>query len=108
MSWCGARGWWHRSRRGSLNGPRPPPRSALTRDYEAQEDGLMNFQDAKAVVTGAASGLGKATAARVIQAGGKVALLDLQDAAGQAVVAELGAQASFHRCDVISEAEVDA
>jgi len=68
----------------------------------------MNFQDAKAVVTGAASGLGKATAARVIQAGGKVALLDLQDAAGQAVAAELGARASFHRCDVTSEAEVDA
>ena len=68
----------------------------------------MRFQDAKAVVTGAASGLGKATAARVIQAGGRVALLDLQEAAGQAVAAELGSQASFHRCDVTSEAEVDA
>jgi len=68
----------------------------------------MNFKDAKAVVTGAASGLGRATAARVIQAGGQVALLDLQDAAGQAVAVELGTQASFHRCDVTSEAEVDA
>jgi len=68
----------------------------------------LRFQDAKAVVTGAASGLGKATAARVIQAGGRVALLDLQEAAGQAVAAELGSQASFHRCDVTSEAEVDA
>jgi NAD(P)-dependent dehydrogenase (short-subunit alcohol dehydrogenase family) len=68
----------------------------------------LRFQDVKAVVTGAASGLGRATAARVIQAGGRVALLDLQDAAGQAVAAELGSQASFHRCDVTSEAEVDA
>jgi len=68
----------------------------------------LRFQDAKAVVTGAASGLGKATAARVIQAGGRVALLDLQEAAGQAVAAELGSQASFHCCDVTSEAEVDA
>jgi len=68
----------------------------------------LRFQDAKAVVTGAASGLGKATAVRVIQAGGRVALLDLQEAAGQAVAAELGSQASFHRCDVTSEAEVDA
>ncbi|HKC16280.1 MAG TPA: SDR family NAD(P)-dependent oxidoreductase [Steroidobacteraceae bacterium] len=68
----------------------------------------MRFQDVKAVVTGAASGLGRATAARVIQAGGRVALLDLQDAAGQAVATELGSQASFHRCDVTSEAEVDA
>jgi NAD(P)-dependent dehydrogenase (short-subunit alcohol dehydrogenase family) len=68
----------------------------------------MRFQDAKAVVTGAASGLGRATAARVIQAGGQVALLDQQDAAGQAVAAELGGRASFHRCDVTDEAEVDA
>ena len=68
----------------------------------------MRFQDVKAVVTGAASGLGRATAARVIQAGGRVALLDLQDAAGQAVAAELGTRASFHRCDVTNEAEVDA
>ena len=68
----------------------------------------MRFQDVKAVVTGAASGLGRATAARVIHAGGKVALLDLQDAAGQAAAAELGGEASFHRCDVTDEAEVDA
>jgi len=68
----------------------------------------LRFQDVKAVVTGAASGLGRATAARVIQAGGRVALLDLQDAAGQAVAAELGTRASFHRCDVTNEAEVDA
>src|SRR5882762_878691 len=68
----------------------------------------MNFQDVRAVVTGAASGLGRATAERAIQAGGQAALLDLQDAAGQAVAAELGTQASFHRCDVTSETEVDA
>jgi NAD(P)-dependent dehydrogenase (short-subunit alcohol dehydrogenase family) len=68
----------------------------------------MRFQDVKAAVTGAASGLGRATAERVIQAGGQVALLDLQEAAGQAVAAELGGRASFHRCDVTNEAEVDA
>jgi NAD(P)-dependent dehydrogenase (short-subunit alcohol dehydrogenase family) len=68
----------------------------------------LRFQDVKAVVTGAASGLGKATAERVIHAGGKVALFDLQEAAGQAAAAELGSAASFHRCDVTSEAEVDA
>jgi NAD(P)-dependent dehydrogenase (short-subunit alcohol dehydrogenase family) len=60
------------------------------------------------VVTGAASGLGRATAARVIQAGGRVALFDLQEAAGQATATELGKSASFHRCDVTNEAEVDA
>ena len=68
----------------------------------------MRFQEVRAVVTGAASGLGRATAERVIHAGGKVALLDLQDAAGQAAAAELGGEASFHRCDVTQEAEVDA
>src|SRR5437899_1915931 len=108
MSWCGARGWRHRSLKGSVNWPRLPPRSALSSDCEGQEGRLMNFKDAKAVVTGAASGLGRATAARVIQFGGQVALLDLQEAAGQAAAAELGTRASFHRCDVTSEAEVDA
>src|SRR5258708_39925717 len=68
----------------------------------------MNFQDARAVVTGAASGLGRATAERVVRAGGKVALLDLQDAAGQAAAAAWGGEASFHRCDVTNEVEVDA
>jgi NAD(P)-dependent dehydrogenase (short-subunit alcohol dehydrogenase family) len=64
----------------------------------------MNFSKTLAVITGGASGLGKAVAERVIAAGGKAALLDLQEAAGQATAKELGA--SFFKCDVSEEAQV--
>ena len=44
-----------------------------------------------AVVTGGASGIGQAVARRLAEAGGKVAIFDLNEDAGQAMVAELGA-----------------
>jgi NAD(P)-dependent dehydrogenase (short-subunit alcohol dehydrogenase family) len=66
----------------------------------------MNFSKTLAVITGGASGLGKAVAERVIAAGGKAALLDLQEAAGHATAKELGA--SFFKCDVSEEAQVVA
>lgn len=43
-----------------------------------------------ALVTGGASGLGKATAARLINQGARVALLDLPTSNGQDVAKELG------------------
>jgi NAD(P)-dependent dehydrogenase (short-subunit alcohol dehydrogenase family) len=66
----------------------------------------MNFSKTLAVITGGASGLGKAVAERIIAAGGKVAILDLQEAAGQATAQELSA--SFFKCDVSVEAQVVA
>lgn len=66
----------------------------------------MKFNQALAVVTGGASGLGKAVAERVIAAGGKAAILDLQEAAGQAAAKEIGA--SFFKCDVSVESQVIA
>jgi NAD(P)-dependent dehydrogenase (short-subunit alcohol dehydrogenase family) len=66
------------------------------------------MQDARAVVTGGASGLGKAVAAHIIGAGGRVVLFDVQEGPGRAAAAALGPQASFARCDVTSEAEVNA
>ena len=68
----------------------------------------MNIRDACAVVTGGASGLGAAVAAHVTAQGGKVVILDVQEGPGQATAARLGANASFVRCDVTSEAEVDS
>ena len=68
----------------------------------------MKFQDARAVVTGGASGLGRAVAARVVASGGQVVILDLQDAAGLAVAAELGERAAFLKCDVSRESAVNA
>jgi len=68
----------------------------------------MKISDARAVVTGGASGLGHAVARHVASAGGKVVILDVQEASGRAAATALGANASFVRCDVTSEAEVNA
>jgi NAD(P)-dependent dehydrogenase (short-subunit alcohol dehydrogenase family) len=68
----------------------------------------MRIQDARAVVTGGASGLGNAVARHIAAAGGRVAILDVQEGPGRAAAAALGATASFLRCDVTSEAEVNA
>jgi len=68
----------------------------------------MKIQDARAVVTGGASGLGNAVARHVAAAGGKVVVLDVQEGPGRAAAAALGANGSFMRCDVTSEAEVNA
>jgi NAD(P)-dependent dehydrogenase (short-subunit alcohol dehydrogenase family) len=68
----------------------------------------MKLADARAVVTGGASGLGHAVARHVVAAGGRVCLLDVQEGPGLAAAAALGGQASFAKCDVTSEAEVNA
>ena len=68
----------------------------------------MKMQDARAVVTGGASGLGNAVARHIAASGGKVALLDVQEGPGRAAAAALGTAASFVRCDVTSEPEVNA
>jgi NAD(P)-dependent dehydrogenase (short-subunit alcohol dehydrogenase family) len=68
----------------------------------------MNLDRVRAVISGGASGLGLATAVRLVAGGGQVALLDVQDEPGRKATAGLGQAASFHRCDVTNEADVDA
>jgi len=68
----------------------------------------MKITDARAVVTGGASGLGLAVARHVTAAGGRVMLLDVQEGPGQAAAAALGGNAGFAKCDVTSETEVNA
>lgn len=63
------------------------------------------------VITGAASGMGAATAELFAQEGSTVVLTDLDIAAGDAVasrIGEGGGVASFHRMDVSREEEVSA
>jgi NAD(P)-dependent dehydrogenase (short-subunit alcohol dehydrogenase family) len=62
--------------------------------------------DISAIVTGGASGLGAATARRLAKSGVKVALFDLNEAAGEALAKELGGV--FCKVDVTSEEQVDA
>ncbi|MFB9947652.1 SDR family NAD(P)-dependent oxidoreductase [Rhizobium puerariae] len=67
----------------------------------------MRIEGGNFLVTGAASGLGLATAAMLVEAGGNVALLDLDEANGQASADELGSGAIFVRTDVRSGEAVE-
>ena len=58
-----------------------------------------------AVVTGAASGLGKASAAALAGAGLKVAIFDVNEEAGEAHARDIGG--TFHRVDLTSERSVE-
>ena len=68
----------------------------------------MELATAKAVITGGASGLGLATAQRVIGAGGQVVLLDINDELGESGAGELGERASYINTDVANEPSVKA
>jgi 3-hydroxybutyrate dehydrogenase len=71
----------------------------------------MRMKDKVAIVTGAASGIGREIAHAYAREGAKVAVADLKLDAAQAVVAELqaaGATAMAVAMDVASEAQVDA
>ena len=59
-----------------------------------------------AVITGAADGIGWATAQRFAAAGWRVALLDLRETAAQSRAAELGAAHQVLACDVSNAASV--
>ncbi|MDP9084113.1 MAG: SDR family NAD(P)-dependent oxidoreductase [Pseudomonadota bacterium] len=64
----------------------------------------MDMNKVQAIVTGGASGLGRAVVERVVAKGGRAAILDLQDEMGNAVARDIGA--SFFRCDVTDESQV--
>ena len=59
-----------------------------------------------AVVTGGASGLGKASAQALASAGVKVAIFDVNEEAGEAVASEIGGL--FCKVDILSEDSVEA
>ena len=61
-----------------------------------------------AVITGGASGIGRGTVQRFVAEGAKVLIADIRDAEGQALADELGANAAYHRCDVLREADIEA
>lgn len=63
-------------------------------------------KDITAIVTGGASGLGGATAEALAAHGVKVAIFDLNEAAGQANATKIGGR--FYKCDVSSEVSIDA
>ena len=69
------------------------------------ENRRMHIRGQTAIVTGASSGLGAATARMLSDGGAKVALFDRNQAGGETLAEELGGQ--FFRVDVTQESEVD-
>ncbi len=68
----------------------------------------MQLDQVRAVVTGGASGLGRAVARYVVAHGGQATLFDVNADKGRTAAAELGANARFLRTDVTDEADVGA
>jgi NAD(P)-dependent dehydrogenase (short-subunit alcohol dehydrogenase family) len=69
----------------------------------------MRLDGKVAIITGAASGIGRATAIRFAQAGAQVVVADINEAGGQACVEQItadGGQASFVETDVGREADL--
>jgi NAD(P)-dependent dehydrogenase (short-subunit alcohol dehydrogenase family) len=66
----------------------------------------MDLKQAKAIITGGASGLGHATATRLAAEGAAVTLLDVNDDAGRAAAEKLGTGARYLHTDVSDEQAV--
>lgn len=67
----------------------------------------MKIKGLVALITGGASGLGEGTAIRIIEKGGNVAILDLQEDRGRAMVEKYGEdRVLFIKANVTSEEEV--
>ena len=67
----------------------------------------MEIQGTGAIVTGGASGLGEATVRELISMGGRVAILDLPQSAGEKLAAEIGEAAIFCPADVRQRDQVE-
>ncbi|MBV1910107.1 MAG: SDR family NAD(P)-dependent oxidoreductase [Kangiellaceae bacterium] len=67
----------------------------------------MSFEHSFAVVSGGASGLGLAVVERIITQGGKVAILDINEQAGQEIANKFPAQVIFLKTDIGNETDVD-
>jgi NAD(P)-dependent dehydrogenase (short-subunit alcohol dehydrogenase family) len=61
-----------------------------------------------AVITGATSGIGEATARRFVMEGARVVIAGRSEERGNALAGELGKHAVFHRADVMHEVEIAA
>lgn len=66
------------------------------------------FENKVAVITGAASGIGAATARLLWQEGAHVVLADIGDEGGRSLAASLGPSAMAVKCDVSKVADVEA
>ncbi len=68
----------------------------------------MKIADAVAVITGAGSGIGRASAISLSRRGAKVVITDIDAARADAVAAQIGGTAVSARLDVTSQADFEA
>ncbi|UNK80186.1 SDR family oxidoreductase [Sphingopyxis granuli] len=68
----------------------------------------MRFAGKVAVVTGAASGIGKAAVLKLASEGAHVFAADIDEAGGQALAAASNGRIDFIRCDVTQPADIEA
>ena len=68
----------------------------------------MRLMSKVAVVTGAASGMGAATAKLFAAEGAKVVVSDILEKEGKVLAKEIGGEARFHKLDVTNEVDWDA
>jgi len=70
--------------------------------------GLNRLQNKVAIITGAASGIGRGVAELFVAEGAKVVIADINEAAGKETASQLGSNVRFRKTDVTSEADVKA
>src|SRR2546430_3814985 len=88
-----------------------PQRFSPPEPHPDKEQEAMHFEQQVALVTGAASGIGRALVQRFVAEGAAVVAVDVVEAPLQALVAELreqGARITGCRANVASESDVDA
>ncbi|MGD9919873.1 MAG: SDR family NAD(P)-dependent oxidoreductase, partial [Pseudorhodoplanes sp.] len=78
--------------------------------FQTKAAKMGRLQDKTAIITGGAGGMGRAASIMFASAGARVAILDIQDAAGfetEAAIREAGGTATFIRTDVSRAAEIE-
>ena len=68
----------------------------------------MDISGRVAIITGGASGLGRATVRRFVGLGGKCAIFDMNEEKGEALAKEMGDNVIFINTNVTSEESVQA
>jgi len=68
---------------------------------------MHNLEGKTAIISGAASGIGEATARLFIKEGARVLLSDIKDEKGTKIAEELGSDALFMHVDVSNESDIE-
>jgi NAD(P)-dependent dehydrogenase (short-subunit alcohol dehydrogenase family) len=69
---------------------------------------MRRFENKRAVITGGASGIGRATALRLVLEGAEVLIGDIDDEGAMAVVAEGDGRIAYQHCDVMEPGDIAA